>query len=78
KVATFKGTDGNIAVKTDNGKFSISLNETLTGLKSAEFKDDKGNTATITGNTIALKGKDGNSSATLTSSALTFKNGEDK
>ncbi|SUB34685.1 autotransporter adhesin [[Pasteurella] mairii] len=33
-IALFKGTDNNIAVKTDNDKLSISLNETLTAIKS--------------------------------------------
>ncbi|WP_249963221.1 YadA-like family protein [Histophilus somni] len=42
-VANFKGTDGNIAVKADNGKLSISLNEALTGLKSAEFTSEETN-----------------------------------
>uniref|UniRef100_Q0I550 Uncharacterized protein n=1 Tax=Histophilus somni (strain 129Pt) TaxID=205914 RepID=Q0I550_HISS1 len=43
KVTAFKGTNGNIAVKTDNGKLSISLNEALTGLKSAEFISEETN-----------------------------------
>ncbi|SUB33070.1 autotransporter adhesin [[Pasteurella] mairii] len=33
-IALFEGTDNNIAVKTDNDKLSISLNETLTAIKS--------------------------------------------
>ncbi|TDF37845.1 hypothetical protein E1290_07530 [Histophilus somni] len=64
---SFKGTDGNIAVKADKdkGKLEVSLNEDLKGLKSAEFKDKDGNTANITGNEIALKGKDGQSAVSL-------------
>ncbi|WP_256692800.1 YadA-like family protein [Histophilus somni] len=74
KVTTFKGTDGNIAVKADSAqsKLEISLNEELKGLKSAEFKDDKGNTVNINGNAITLKGKDGNPTiATLNDKGLT-------
>ncbi|WP_249962425.1 YadA-like family protein [Histophilus somni] len=79
KAKSFNGTNGNIAVKTskDKSKLEISLNAELKGLKSAEFKDDKGNTTTIIGNEITLD-KDDKTSATLTSSELTFKNGEDK
>ncbi|WP_249963457.1 YadA-like family protein [Histophilus somni] len=70
KVTAFKGTNGNIAVKTDNGKLSISLNETLTGLKSAEFTSEETNSdgakqkfkTTINGKgtTIVELGDDGN------------------
>ncbi|WWO73214.1 YadA-like family protein [Histophilus somni] len=73
KAADFKGTDGNIAVKTDSAKskLEISLNEELKGLKSAEFKNDKG-TVNIQGDEIALKDKDGKTTiATLNDKGLT-------
>lgn len=73
KVADFKGTDGNIAVKADSAKskLEISLNEELKGLKSAEFKNDKG-TVNIQGDEIALKDKDGKTTiATLNDKGLT-------
>ncbi len=61
----------------------VSLNEELKGLKSAEFKNDKGIT-NITGNEIALKGEDGKANiATLNEKGLTVgdeqgANGSDK
>ncbi|WP_336595882.1 YadA-like family protein [Actinobacillus seminis] len=80
KVADFKDTDGNIAVKADSTKtkLEVSLSEDLKGLKSAEFKDDKGNTVNINGNAITLKGKDGNPTiATLNDKGLTVGDNSD-
>lgn len=85
KTDTFTGTNGNIAVKADSTKtkLEVSLNEELKGLKSAEFKNDKG-IANITGNEIALKDKDGKAKiATLNEKGLTVgdeqgTNGSDK
>uniref|UniRef100_Q0I4Z9 Autotransporter adhesin n=1 Tax=Histophilus somni (strain 129Pt) TaxID=205914 RepID=Q0I4Z9_HISS1 len=70
QTTAFKGTNGNIAVKADNGKLSISLNEALTGLKSAEFNGENGNTTNITGNAIALKDDKGTANMTGSEIAL--------
>uniref|UniRef100_Q0I2H0 Autotransporter adhesin n=1 Tax=Histophilus somni (strain 129Pt) TaxID=205914 RepID=Q0I2H0_HISS1 len=82
KVTAFKGTNGNIAVKTDNGKLSISLNEALTGLKSAEFISEETNSDGTTqktkttingkGTTIVELDKEGNTKENGKSASYTL------
>ncbi|WP_168693926.1 hypothetical protein, partial [Histophilus somni] len=71
---TTAGTASSTPSKTSNttAVVTIGTTEDLTGLKSAEFNGDNGNTTNITGNEIVLKDQAGNAhTQTATSQIIT-------
>ncbi|TCP91227.1 trimeric autotransporter adhesin [Cricetibacter osteomyelitidis] len=54
-----KLTDNNIGVVAENGTLNVKLAKALTGLTSAEFKDDNGNVTNVNGNGISIAGNNG-------------------
>ncbi|TDF37033.1 hypothetical protein E2R48_10050, partial [Histophilus somni] len=78
---TTAGTASSTPSKTSNttAVVTIGTTEDLTGLKSAEFNGDNGNTTHITGNEIVLKDQAGNAhTQTATSQIITDNTDPDK